>query len=101
MLYGELGRYPIEISVKKRIIGFWYSMALNPNNLSSALYRFIYLDHTRNENTYKWLSCVQSILDECRLGYIWINQGFAGTKSMLLSKIETSLLADIDDSHYL
>jgi len=41
MLYGELGRYPISINIKKRIVGFWYNLINRENKLSSILYIFL------------------------------------------------------------
>ena len=28
MLYGDLGRFPLIICIKKRIIGFWYKLII-------------------------------------------------------------------------
>ena len=37
MVYGELGRYPIEIHVKLRMISFWNKLLCNENKLSSIM----------------------------------------------------------------
>ena len=45
MIYGELGRYPLSIVIKKRIISFWYKLVSgNANKLSSSLYRILLND---------------------------------------------------------
>ena len=45
MIYGELGRYPLSIVIKKRIISIWYKLVNgNANKLSSSLYRIILND---------------------------------------------------------
>ena len=45
MIYGELGRYPLSIVIKKRIINFWYKLVSgNANTLSSSLYRILLND---------------------------------------------------------
>jgi hypothetical protein len=36
MIYGELGRFPLEIRVKLRMIAFWSKLVLNENKLSSV-----------------------------------------------------------------
>jgi len=59
MLYGELGRYPIFIIIKKRIEGFWYNLINKENKLSFILYIFIF-NHTHVHNfEYKWLANVK------------------------------------------
>lgn len=91
MLYGDLGRFPIHIAIKKRMVGFWYSLVFNADKLSSILYKFMYADFSQNNNVYGWLSYVKSILDECGLSFVWNNQSFVGSKEMLLSKVEKCL----------
>jgi hypothetical protein len=41
MIYGELGRFPLEIRVKLRMIAFWSKLVLNENKLSSVLHRLM------------------------------------------------------------
>ena len=38
MVYGELGRLPLEIMVKQKLVLFWNSMLFNNQKLSSILY---------------------------------------------------------------
>ena len=53
MLYGELGRFPISINIKSRMISFWNRLICSTNNkLSKQIYNFI-LNDTGHE--YKWL----------------------------------------------
>jgi hypothetical protein len=40
MIYGELGRYPIEIDVKMRIISFWTKLCCGKESkLSTIIYK--------------------------------------------------------------
>jgi hypothetical protein len=55
MVYGELGRYPLEISVKLRMVSFWTKLVQSENKLSSNLYRLMLQIHD-----FKF--CVMSIL---------------------------------------
>ena len=52
MLYGDLGRVPLSISITKRVIGYWYDIINSDNKLSSILYRLILQDnvHVSNRN---------------------------------------------------
>ena len=88
MLYGDLGRYPVSIAIKKRTIGFWFNLVSNENMLSSTLYKLMYNDHLKNN---KWLNNVKSIFDECGLSFIWRAQRVYGSKELLCNRIEMSL----------
>jgi len=58
MLYGDLGRVSLSISIKKRVIGYWYDIINSDNNLSSILYRLILQDNVHNDHRYEWLKFV-------------------------------------------
>ena len=65
MIYGELGRHPLNITVKLNILSFW-SKLINgkQSKLLSLLYRLLYLKIHGN-NTFSWIHFVKSILDDC------------------------------------
>ena len=46
MLYGDLGRYPLSIMIKKCIIGVWYKLTHNQYNVihfvKDSIYKFPY-----------------------------------------------------------
>jgi hypothetical protein len=59
MLYAELGRHPISISIKSRMIGFWNRLILGKHSkLSYQLYDFL-LKHDIN---FKWINSIKGIL---------------------------------------
>ena len=72
MLYGELGRYPIEIVIKTRMIGFWVRIITGKQN---KLVNIIYqkLIHT-GEQKFSWTKHIQSILQEVGRNDLWTNQ---------------------------
>ena len=75
MVYGELGRFPVSLHIKKRIINFWSNMLLGKrSNLSYRLYSVLYSDYIAGRYNYPWLSNVNSILEEVGKNEIWINQ---------------------------
>jgi hypothetical protein len=74
MIYGELGRFPLEIRVKLRMIAFWSKLVLNENKLSSVLYRLMYLLKAKHQYSFKWLNHIESIFNSTYMGFIFINQ---------------------------
>ena len=67
MLYGDLGCVPLSISIKKRVIGYWYDIINCDNNLSSILYRLILQDNVHNGHSYEWLKFVKTIFNDSGL----------------------------------
>ncbi|XP_021350729.1 uncharacterized protein LOC110448677 [Mizuhopecten yessoensis] len=64
MIYGELGRVPLEINVKLRMLGFWNRIISNENKLSSILLRLAL--HMQNDDTlqFKWINYIKGIFNE-------------------------------------
>ena len=62
MLYGELGRYPLNITVKLKIVSFWSKLIdRKQSKLSSLIYRLLYLK-THGNNTFHGLSLLNQYL---------------------------------------
>ena len=72
MLYGELGRYPIEIVIKTRLIGFWVRIITGKQD------KFVNLMYQKLIQTgahkFKWTKQVQYILQEVGRNDLWLNQ---------------------------
>jgi len=96
MLYGEIGRFPLSIYIKKRIIGFWYKLSHNHDTLSSLLYKFIVNDITYNRT--HTFENVRNTLIECNLGHVCESQHFTGSRYTLLSFVEYMLNAKYIES---
>ena len=68
MVYGELGRYPLSISVKVRKITFWANVInCNTSKLTGILYLLASRNHNINSIRSPWISFIKGILDECGL----------------------------------
>jgi hypothetical protein len=74
IVYGELGRFPLEIRVKLRTISYWCKLVNNETKLSSSLYRLMLCLKNQGQNNFKWINYVESILNRAGLGHIFINQ---------------------------
>ncbi len=75
MVYGELGRSPVSIAIKTRMIAYWHKLLTTPGQkLSSTMYGVLQGITSKGRGESKWLSYVKEILNECGLNYIWQNQ---------------------------
>ena len=74
MVYGELGRFPLEIRVKLRMISFWSKLVTHDTKLSSILYRLMLGLKRKNEVNFKWINYIESIFNNTGMGFIFANQ---------------------------
>ena len=75
ILYGELGRYPVEILIKTRMIWFWQRIINGKvDKISYKLYSIILNMSNRNLFHSKWITAVKSILTDSVFEHLWINQ---------------------------
>ena len=77
MVYGELGRLPLSIQIKCRLLNFWFKLVSteSESKLSFSLYRLMFNMQTNQIIECKWLSFVQNTLNNLGLSNIWILQG--------------------------
>ena len=93
MVYGELGRQPLNITVAKRVIGFWHNLTATHNQmkLSNILYTILRSNAcTDNNNKLKWLKYVETILNDCGLTRVFNNPQIYN-KQWLTSRVEIIL----------
>lgn len=75
MVYGELGRYPLEISIKLRIINYWSKLLTGkPGKLPAILYRLCLRKTILYGQNIAWVDYVKSILDNCGMSFVWDTQ---------------------------
>ena len=107
MVYGELGAYPMSVSIKLRIVNYWSKLVDidNNNKLSSVLYKYSFLKLSRDRCQMPWLKAVKEILDNCGFSYIWMNQNNINTKWLSLAikqnlcdQFQQKWRSDIEDS---
>ena len=56
MVYGELGSYPVSLTRKIRLIGFWLKLISTPDDrISKQMYNLIYRMHQNNTHQSAWL----------------------------------------------
>ena len=76
MVYGELGRSPLNCIVKSRMIQFWSRIASDNNvKLSTIIYKVMLHMYKNDSLECKWIQHIETSLNNLGLGYIWLNQG--------------------------
>ena len=72
MVYGELGRYLIEITIKTRMINYWSGLIIGKHNkLSFILYRKMRASDGMHSNL---VLKIQRSLEEYGRPNFWLNQ---------------------------
>lgn len=78
-LYGDLGRVPLEIVIKSRIIQFWCKLlAGKTEKIARKCYEYM----LHSNSSFKWIDTVKSILDSTGYTYIWLNQKTVNLKNI-------------------
>jgi len=73
MVYGESGRYPILIQIKKKMIGYWARLLVGKQSkLSKCFYDCVF--NQAETKHFKWIVCIKGILNDCGLTYVWNDQ---------------------------
>ena len=94
MVYGECGRYPIDIVVKKRCISFWHKLlTTKTHHLSGILFNLARTMNRCNQLKYPWLDFVKNILIECGIPYVFEYPG--SVKTTWLAQFVESTLKDL------
>lgn len=106
ILYGELGRFPSNILIKSRMIGFWKRLVCGKQGkISVMLYNLIYNMHLRNIYTSKWLKSIENTLNLCGYSEYWLNQTVPEQcclsrmiKARLVDQFKQTWYSDVYDS---
>ena len=96
MVYGKLGRLPLEIIIKKRAIGYWARiLAGKESKLTKVCYNQLLTRYNTNQFKSKWIEFIKKILEECNLNNIWTSQSFRSVewlKSTVFSKLKNNFI---------
>ena len=92
-IYGEMGRKPMVMLAKLRMINFWSKIISGKSaKLSSILYKILYHLDSIDRYTSNWLRCVRETLQNCGLNFIWLNQNVASRNA--LGSLVKNILGD-------
>ena len=75
IVYAELGRHPIEIDAKIRMINFWCRLINGKESkISHLLYKLLFINYNNYGFEIKWVSFIKHIFDSCGMSNLWQNQ---------------------------
>ena len=103
MLHGELGRYPIDILIKTRMISFWNRLVTGKEQkLSLTIYKYM----INQQIECKWINKIKTTLDSTGNTDVWINQPFLNNpilhkqvKHTLLDQQKQAWRSQLDNSN--
>ena len=77
MVLGEVGKYPLSLTLKQNMLRYWFNLARaninSDNKLSIKLYKTIRRLADSKLVKSKWLDGVKNILNECGMYFLWEN----------------------------
>ena len=105
MIYGELGRFPLVIYVKSRMINYWCRMLNNDNKnkLSFRIYNALLSDYVYGTHLYKWFNFVENIFNETGFTYVWLSQNivnYGNVSNIILETLRDQYLQLWRDNIY-
>lgn len=75
MLHAELGRYPLEINIKMRMLNFWLALQKNkPSKISFLMYKMLRADYESNIYEHKWIRSIKGILESVGRNDFWLQE---------------------------
>ena len=100
MIYGDLGRFPIEIDMKIKIVSFWVSIFLEKETqLSYLSYKHLYTLSIEENVHLVWMKYLKELFGETGNSSIWINQDIPNY-NWLISSIKLRLHDQINQNWY-
>ena len=73
MVYGELGRYPLNNHINVRMIGFWLKLKIS-NKLSSNVYQLLFTLKESKDLRFKWLDHIFKICNSTGMNYLFVSK---------------------------
>ena len=81
MIYGETGRFPLYINVFTRMTTYWSKMfTCTEDKIVNIVYKYMYNQLSNDGIKCQWIECIQKILNNCGLSFIWNGQGVVNAK---------------------
>ena len=76
MVLGELGKMPVEIVIKGRVLSYWFRL-IQPDNqgkIAAVMYRLMFQLHTKGLYESRYITFVKNTLQDIGMNDFWVNQ---------------------------
>ena len=90
MVYGELGRFPLSVHIKTRMIGFWLKLKCS-NKLSSKMYSLLISLKNNKGYAFKWLTHIEDICNSTGMNFIFNSEVVNLSNDFIKLKIKKTL----------
>ena len=74
MVYWELGRFPLDIQIKIKMLCFWNKLITQEDKLSGKMYKIVFKMYENGNRDIKWVNYIKSIFDETGFSHLWSDQ---------------------------
>ena len=100
MIYGELGRYPMDIQIKTRMISYWSNLINGKQTkIAAMLYKLSAITNEEASGKFKWIEYIKNTLNNCGLSNIWHCQ-YQVNPEWLRQKFKLTLTDQFKQSWY-
>ena len=76
-VYGELGRVPLSVLHKTRVLKYWFKILSTPQSLIYKVYNQQVVDVNNGSNDNSWALNLKRLLDSLGFQFLWINQSMS------------------------
>jgi hypothetical protein len=92
MIYGELGRFPLYIDIKTRVISYWCKLLTGKaSKLSAIFYKLLHGFSCNGNISAPWVKFVKDILDNCGLSNVWTFQNINFNTEWVIAYVKLRL----------
>ena len=96
MVFGEIGKYPIDVYIKNRIMNFWFRLVSDDSNkLSTIVYKCLYAMYKKGSHESLYIKNIRNILIDIGLPYLWDTQDVSHLSKTKFSKYVNQYTKDI------
>ena len=74
-MYGELGRYPLSVTIKERMVCYWTKLLKSSKEkLNEVMYIILYNLYCKDVHLSTRIKCISNIFQTNGINYIWLMQ---------------------------
>ena len=96
MVYGETGKFPLQLTIFTRIVNFWVKISEDKNKkIATKFYKIMFNLQKAGHFDFKWLNQVKTILVTTGYSNLWEMQDQYNTKYRIAKNIPTAIKESI------